>query len=350
MRRFIDRMIFIVCGLFLLSASASAQSSSSPYQKYIKHVLTRLKKAPRNHRLHTILGRLYQKSGWYTKAQKQYRKALYLQPNYSHARVGLAHLALIQKRLPRALELLNRVLRRHPKHASALAEKSEYWRIRALRAQKARLKERYLARSIRSLQRAIVQKPNVHRYRYRLGILYLATKQYMLGHIQFAEAHARLSFHPCYKLGLVVAESLLRQKRPQRYQELKMGIVRCHHVLLTRIGQALFVAESTQKAEKLASSKQFGQAIQVMQKAIQLAPTIYEGYIFLALLQFRNHQCQASRRTLYQVLKRSPQHKGARKLLYHSKALRCGPLPSKRFLRKTYRNLKHLQAKPSKTR
>jgi len=320
----------------------------SRYDRFIKKIKQRLVRKPKSARLHTILGRLYQRAGQLSLAGRHYDIALRYKKGYSHALVGKAHLFLRAGKLRRAKRLLGRVLRRHPRHASAWAEHSELWRALAIKERRPKQKEALLRRSVQAMQKAVVYKPNAHRFRYRLGILFLARRKPFLANVQFAVAHAKLPFHPCYKLGLSVSESMLMRKRATLYRDLKAGVLGCGHPLLSRVGRSMLVVVAMQHAQKLAERKQTGKAVSLMKEVTRLAPHVNKGFFYLALLQYQNNQCLQARKTLYALLKRAPKHKLAKKLLRHSKALRCGPLPSRRLFRKTYGGLQRRRAQPAR--
>lgn len=326
----------MICLLCVGGPVAEAVKKRSPYARYIKTIKKRLRQKPRSARLHTILGRLYQKAGQPKLAGQSYRQALRFRPGFSHARVGLARLALQRGQLAKARRLLRRVLRRHKEHAPALTTQSEYWRKRAQRAKTPTQQKRYFMRAIRTQQRAVIAKPKVHRYRYRLGILYLAAHQYAMAHVQFATALGQLSFHPCYNLGLSTAEALMKRARASQYKDLKKGVLGCRHPLLLKMGQSMLVMAGMKRAQQEINKKRPNKAVALMREVTQLAPQQAEGYTFLAMLQYQNQQCQAARRTLKRLLQRQPGHGGAKKLLRHSKALRCGPLSQKPLSRKKY--------------
>lgn len=334
--------LWCLVSMVLLGGTAMAGPSKptkakrvSPYQTYIKRIKKQLKRKPNNVRLLTILGRLHQKSGSMVQAEQAYRKALRIKPHFSHALVGLAHVALYDKKLKQAETLLKRVLKRHPKHARAWAEHSELWRLRAAAIRTPRAQQRALKRSIDSLKRAIIARPKTPQYRYRLGILYIAMRQYMLAHVQFTAAHTQRSFHPCYRLGLGITEAMIMRGKAKLYNELHSGMRLCGHPFLRKMGGPLLVATTIQRIQQQPPTQKKGQAIKQIKAMLRLVPESSKGHFFLALLYYQNNQCEASRRVLKQLLKRQPNHVGAKKLLKHSKALRCGPLPSGRFSRKT---------------
>ncbi len=312
------------------AAAPSPQRSVQPiYHRYIQRIRQQLKKKPRSARLHTVLGRLYQKSQMWQQAEASYRKALRYQKGYPHALVGLAHLALRRRLRKTAQTLVRRVLSRHPRHAPTLALRSELFRHRAQRAKGRKQRLRWLKRAEHSLVKAIRYSKQAHKYHYRLGLLYLAMHQHFQAHAQFAIAVRQRKIHPCYRVGLYMTEGMLLRK-PHSYNTLKRWLPQCSHPLMSLMAQKIWMADQIQRAQKRAAKKQLSQAIDQLQDALKLAPNASEGYLYVTLLLSQAQRCQEARQTLRTLLAREPGHKEARRLLRHPRALRCGDKASRR--------------------
>lgn len=311
------------------AAPAKRSMHSTLYHRYIQRIRQQLKKKPRSARLHTVLGRLYQKSQMWKKAEASYRSALRFNRDYPHALVGLAHLALRRRLRKTAQTLVRRVLSRHPRLAPALALRSELFRHRARLAKTPKQRKRWLKRAEKSLLKAIRYSKQAHTYHYRLGMLYLAMHQYFQAHAQFTMTVRLRPLRPCYKVGLYVAEGMLLRK-PQSYQTLKKLLPHCNHPLMSLMAQKVWMAHQIQSAQKKAANKKLPQAIQQLQEALKLAPNASGGYLYLTLLLSQAQRCQEARLMLRKLLARQPGNKEALRLLRHPKALRCGDKPKRR--------------------
>ncbi len=304
------------------SAEKKPVSTVNPYASYIRRIRLQLRRKPKSPRLHTILGRLQQKAGLWKQAEASYRKALHFSKQYSHALVGLAHLALRKGKVVESRHYLQRVLRRNPNHVPALAKQSEWYRWRALRAKSKKKRQKLLKQAAQTLQRALKLRPQAHQYRYRLGLLHLALHQHFQAHQQFALAETQHRLHPCYHVGALMSEAMMVRK-DDVYQKLRHWLSRCRHPLMTQMAQGVWMAYEIQKAQKQASHGKRKEAIQGLKKSILLAPNAPSGYLYLTLLLSQDQRCWEARKTLTQLLSRYPNHREAKKLLSHSRALRC---------------------------
>lgn len=306
--------------------SSSAVSPSHPYYPYIQRIRQQLRHTPRSARLHTVLGRLYQRANAWSSAEASYRKALSLQKNYSHALVGLAQVKQHQGQTKTSRKLLEKVLRRQPRHGPALAARSEWFRYKAQKAPTQKQRKRWLKRAVRDLQRAVRVRPKAHAYRYRLGVLRLALQHHVQAHRQFAAAVALRKVHPCYHLGLAMTEAMLLRKASS-YKRMKRWLPRCGHPLMGQMAQRAWMAHQIQRAQKQAARGDKSDAIQRLRNALKLAPDAPSGYLYLTLVLSQAQRCREARATLRQLLQRFPKHAQARALLRHPKALRCRVTP-----------------------
>jgi cytochrome c-type biogenesis protein CcmH/NrfG len=289
---------------------------------YIQRIQEQIKQQPNSKRLYTILGRLYQKTGEMVLAHQAYKKALSIDPHYTHALVGLARLTLHQNNPNEARKLLEQVLKQDPSHASALAEQSELFRMMAMREKDSERRLKLFQQAVYNLQRALERQPKNHAYHYRLGILYLAQRDYFKSHTQFSTAHALFKAHPCYKLGSNISEALLTQRRSAYLQSTKW-LPSCQHSLMSRISQPVIMAWHIQRAQAMSNRGSFKKAIKIMRRAIDAAPDEASGYLYLAVLYAQNQNCVHARKILQTLLKIQPQHTVAQKLLQQPDLLEC---------------------------
>lgn len=310
-------------------AKKTPKAVSNPYSKYMQRIRTLLRRQPKSARLHTILGRLHQKAGQWKQARASYLKALQHSKKYSHALVGLAHLALRQGKVKRARHLLQRVLRAQPRHPSALAELSELYRWQATRTPSKKKRQAYLKQAIQNLKLAMAARPKSHHYSYRLALLYMATNQHFQAHRQFVMAVALRPVHPCYHAGVHTSEAMLTQKK-KAYRKLSRWLKSCRHPLMAQFAQRVWMARQVQKAQAMASQGGLKAAIRHLRKNILLAPNAPSGYLYLTLLLSQDQRCWEAHKTLRILLRRYPNHAEAKKLLTHSRGLRCKPAPAQR--------------------
>jgi len=319
---------FIVCFLVAICqvTGQAKAAKQSPYQPFIKKIQKRLKNNPKDHRLHTVLGRLYQKSGDLKKAQRHYRKALRISPDFLHAKVGMAHVYLKRNRWKKARSILRRLLKKYKKQppASVLEKMSELHRLYALRAKARSKKQRYhFVTSILYLEQAIKASPKRHRYRYKAGLLYLATRDYIKAHLHFVTAVSQLPYHPCYRLGLYLSKSFIGQKYQESLNKLEHWLPRCSHPLLfsmaTRMHMTLAVQLANQKSQKGKKKA----AIKVLQDALKKNPKMPSGHMFLLLLLYETNRCAEARKVLQTLLKLNPKHKFSKDLLRNPKFKNC---------------------------
>lgn len=350
MNRKLASHLFIA--LFCLQRFSHAKNSdppSTPYQKYIIKIQKKLKKRPRSPKLHTILGRLYQRSGKLTAAKKQYKLALRLRPRYSHALVGLAHIALRNHKLTRAQQLLAQVLRQNPKHPPALVERSELYRLQAQRSKHPKIRKKRLQQAILSLRQAIASAPKPP-YLYRLGLLYLATGQFAEARLRFLTAVAKRSFQPCYRMGLYLSEALLTQKHKlQVHKKLQQEYALCPQPLLRTMARRTLLALSIGLARRLAARGKNAQAIALLKRERKRNPQAVQSHLFLVLLLYENGQCKEAKRALQRMLRTHPRHPLAKKLLRDPKLMQCQtPTPKRRkFMPHTKTKLQILQVRPA---
>ena len=313
----------ITCFVLFLPHVVLGKPATSRYDRYIKKISQTLKRKPKSPRLHTILGRLYVRAGQPDKALHHYKQALRYDRHFTHAQVGIAHIYMTQKKRQRAYTLLQRVLKRTPKHAPALAELSEYYRDLA-GSSKGATQQKHLKRSINLLKKALKHSPKSHAYRYRLGLLYLASQQLAQARVAFIGAVAQRSFHPCYQLGLTLSETLLQQKNSHtQYNKLLRWRPQCGHPLLERIARRLLVALGVEIAQKLQEKGSVKEAISFFQGVNKQVPHSRQGMMFLAFLYYQHNDCQKVKQTLTQLVRRYPKHAPAKKLLADKKFMRC---------------------------
>ncbi len=299
--------------------SAPLPRRTNRYQRYIILLKRQLKKSPNNARLHTILGRLYQRSGRYDEALKEYRRALQLKPHYSHAIVGRAFIWMRQGHLKRAKRSLNVVLSKSPKHAPALAALSEYYRFLAKKESVPKTQQKHLKKAIHLLKQAISYSSSSHKYNFRLGLIYLGLGKYSLARVQFVSAITQRPFHPCYRLALHIAESFL-VKSKAIYLKLAKEKGQCHHPLLSKMASKVAIALAIRLTQKM---KEKAEAIAFFGKALQTFPKSERGHIFFSYLLVKHGHCKEGRAVLRRLLTFAPHNKTAHRLLGDKTLFRC---------------------------
>lgn len=293
--------------------------NSNRYQKYIQILEKKIKKTPKNPRLHTILGQLYQRSGKTQKAFFHYTKALSFVSGYSHALVGMAQIYMIRHQPKKAKEILDKVLQKHPKHAPATATLSEYYRLLAKKSSSSIKQQKLIKRAIKLLRQAILYAPQSHQYNFRLGLIYLALQKYSLARIQLLVAVSKRSFRPCYRLALYITEAFLT-KTKNLYHKLLIERTKCHHPLLARMTERISIALAIKLTQKM---KNKNKSIKFFTKTLQKFPNATKGYLFLSYLLVENNRCKEAKTILLKLLKIQPSNKIAKKLLSDKSLFNC---------------------------
>lgn len=296
---------FLCIGLAHQAVSASA---SSPYQPYIQRIQKRLKKRPNDPRLHTILGRLYQKSRERSLAERAYRRALHLKPKYLHAELGLAKLHLDRRQWAPAQVILLRLRRRRPKHAPVHVALSDLYRLRSRRATRKAQRLRLFRLSLKHADQAIQLQPKNPSFQYRAGILRLAYRKPVKAHLHFATATSLRPYHPCYRLGLHISQSFILADKAKQQKALRVWIPRCQHPLLQRMGVRTSTGLAIQIAQHAQSINQPKRALKILRRALRRDPSNRSGQLFLLMLLYQQNRCTEARQVL-QKLRRAPQHR-----------------------------------------
>ncbi|MCK6510659.1 tetratricopeptide repeat protein [Myxococcota bacterium] len=301
---------------------ASMAQSPTPYHRYIEQIEKKLKTSPNDPRLLTILGRLYEKAGEAKQAKQLFQRALRANRRYSHAKLGLARLALSQQRLLEADRLLRAVLRRDPRHAPAWSLYAESLRLQA-RVVPPSQQKRLLERSLQAHQKAIRLAPQKAPMAYRYAVLLLGMNKIPDAHVAFLRTVALDPQHPCYQLGLATVERMMTPHTKQLYQRLSRWYPLCPHPLLRQAAQPVLETSVFEQAQILRKKKRNKQGEQILRELIRLEPKTLRGYMFLAMTLLQDQQCTQAQAVLRALLQHHPNHAPAQKLLKRPKTHPC---------------------------
>ncbi|MBI3267201.1 MAG: tetratricopeptide repeat protein [Chlamydiae bacterium] len=104
----------LILFLTLTGCGHPPDGSSQDYDQKIKKIQRDLEKDYKNPRIHTNLGVLYEKKGILDQAEKHYRVAIEIDPQFTEACINLTNLYITQKDYPGALQTLQKALEENP--------------------------------------------------------------------------------------------------------------------------------------------------------------------------------------------------------------------------------------------
>lgn len=305
----------------------------------------KIEQNPKNPRYHTILGRLYQRSGQQEKAHRSYQTALRLSPKNIHAELGLVHILLRRKQLQQAKKKLKRLSKKHPKHAPLLAAYSEYYRLKAMKQIHKKQQLKWLNLSLQQLRKALKYQPKTHLYHYRLALLLLGIQKYTEAHFHFVAATVILPIQPCYRLGLALSESFLLKQPKKSYLKLRKSQTACFHPLLNRMTDQVTKVLSIEIAQLLQKQGKTKQAISFLKKSLRTSPKTIPGHLYLVLLLFQNNQCLKAKQILTKQRSFHPQDSTIKKMLLDTNFQKC----KKEHKGKEKTSIKIIQINPTKS-
>jgi lipopolysaccharide biosynthesis regulator YciM len=316
----------------LLSFPFSAQAL--PYTIFVKKLKRQLKLQPRNARLHTILGQLYARSRKNKLAAHHYNLALKYKPGYPHALAGKAQLLVQSRSWSKADKALKALLKRHPRHPLALATRSDWYRLQAPLQKKAAERKKFHQRSVFWLNKAVKARPDLTRYRLRLGLILLAQRHYWKAHYHFLKLVDIDKQRPCHHLGLALCESFFDNRWKRSLTRIQKHMKTCAHPSLQRLTRTLLLSLQMQIAKKDAQSGQWEAAILRLKKALKPLASFTTAHSMLTWWIYSKKGCAQAQAYLHPWLRQKKASPKLKHLIRNLNRLKCRSSVAKKTTQK----------------